>query len=273
MLWINLLTLGLSGMGFALGWIILSRRRRPYNLEGALLSWDENPPSVFRYDKFGAALLTAHAVAVVALSLLLVCSVNRTAPSPISTEFESPSGQWLSAMIDTDDPQVRQLSFTAASLAAGSAGFLLGTFIAFPIVRRWRRPVNVHIHSNGILYGQVATPWEEIGHWQADPGRRLLRLFSSADPHALSEICHPPTDNVLAEAVRTLENLIPDRQVGAGVPWHRHKWAHALAFLAGIAGALIVAGWAYRFVAEWVWLLYAVEIVLVAQAGRLLPRL
>jgi hypothetical protein len=40
-----------------------------------------------------------------------------------------------------------------------------------------------------------------------------------------------------------------------------------------MAGALIVAGWAYQFVAEWVWLLYAVEIVLVAQAGRLLPRL
>ena len=273
MLWINLLALGLAGVGFALGWIVISRRRRPFRLEGALLSWDESPPSVFRYDRFGAVLITAHASSVVALSLLLVCSINRSAPSPISMGFESPSGQWLSAMVGIDDPQVRQLSFLAAVLAAGIAGFLLGTIVVFPVVRWWRRPVAVHIHPNGVLYGQAATPWEEIGHWQADPKRRLVRLFSSADPHALSEILQPPTDNVFAEAVRLLRELVPDGRVDEGVPWHRHKWVPALAFLAGIAGALIVAGWAYRFVAEWVWLLYAVEVVLVTQAGRLLPRL
>jgi hypothetical protein len=78
---------------------------------------------------------------------------------------------------------------------------------------------------------------------------------------------------VFAEAVRILGELVPERQVSEGVVWHRHKRARALAFLVGMAGALIVAGWAYQFVAEWVWLLYAVEIVLVAQAGRLLPRL
>ncbi len=135
MLWINLLALGLAGVGLALGWIIISRRRRPYQLEGALLSWDENPPSVFRYDKFGAVLLTAHAASVVALSLLLVCSINRAAPSPISTDFESPGSRWLNLMIGVDDPQVRQLSFSAASLAAGIAGFLFGTIIVCPIVR------------------------------------------------------------------------------------------------------------------------------------------
>ncbi len=273
MLWINLLALGLAGVGFAVGWSVISRRRRPFSLEGALLSWDEPPPSVFRYDKAGAVFIAAHATAVIALSLLLVCSVNRTAPSPISTEFESPGGQWLNSTVGIDDPQVRQLSFSAASLAAGIAGFVFGTIAVFPVVRWWRRPVAVHIHSNGVLYGQVATPWEEIGHWQADPERRLLRLFSSADPHALSEISHPPTDSVFAEAVRILGELVPEGRVGESVAWHRHKWASALAFLVGIVGALIVAGWAYRFVAEWVWLLYAVEIVLVAQAGRLLPRL
>ncbi len=273
MLWINLLALGLAGVGFALGWNAISQRRRPYRLEGALLSWDEAPASVFRYDKFGAVLLTAHATSVIALSLLLVCSVNRTAPSPVSTEFESPAGQWLSAIVGIEDPQVRQLSFFAASLAAGIAAFVAGTIVAFPFVRWWRRPVAVHIHPSGVLYGQVATPWEEIGHWQADPKRRLVRLFSSADPHALSEILQPPTDNVFVEVVRILGELIPQQQVREGVAWHLHKRGPALAFLAGIAGALVVAGWAYQFVAEWVWLLYAVEIVVVAQAGRLLPRL
>jgi hypothetical protein len=273
MLWINLLALGLAGAGFAVGWIAISRRRQPFRLEGALLSWDENPPSVFRYDKFGAVLLVAHAASVVALALLLVCSVNRAARSPTSTEFESPLGQWLNAAIGVDDPQVEQLSFSAASLAAGIAAFLFGTIVVFPIVRWWRRPVAVHIHPNGVLYGQAATPWEEIGHWQADPKHRLLRLFSSADPHVLSEICQPPTDSVFAEAVRALGEMVPDGRVGEGVAWHRHKWAPALAFLTGIVSALIIAGWAYRFVAEWVWLLYAVEAVLVAQAGRLLPRL
>jgi hypothetical protein len=273
MLWINLLALGLTGVGFAFGWIVISHRRRPYRLEGALLSWDENPPSIVRYDKFGAVLIAAHAASIIALSLLLVCSVNRTASSPVSMGFESPGGRWLKSTVGIDDPQVRRLSFTAASLAAGIGGFLLGTIVVFPIVRWRHRPVTVHIHPNGVLYGQVATSWEEIGRWQADPERRLVRLYSSADPHALSEICHPPTDNVFGEAVRLLGELVPDRRVDEGIAWHRHKGAPALAFLIGIAGALIVAGWAYQYVAEWVWLLYAVEIILAAQAGRLLPRL
>ena len=78
---------------------------------------------------------------------------------------------------------------------------------------------------------------------------------------------------MFAEAVRVLGELLPEGQVDEGVVWHCHKRGPALMFLAGLVVALIVAGCAYRFVAEWVWLLYAVEIALVAQAGRLLPRL
>src|SRR5512136_1928275 len=99
MLWINLLAFGLAGVGFALEWNVISQRRRPFRLEGALLSWDENPPSVFCYDKLGAVLITIHMISVIALSLLLVCSVNRTAPSPVSTGFESPVGQWLKSAV------------------------------------------------------------------------------------------------------------------------------------------------------------------------------
>ena len=80
-------------------------------------------------------------------------------------------------------------------------------------------------------------------------------------------------DSGFAEAARIFGEMVPEGRVAEGIPWHRHKGAPALAFLVGIVGALIVAGWAYQFVAEWVWLFYAVEAVLVAQAGRLLPRL
>jgi hypothetical protein len=51
MIWINLFALVAAIIGAWLGWRSISRRRRPFKLDGAILSWDENPPSVFRYDR------------------------------------------------------------------------------------------------------------------------------------------------------------------------------------------------------------------------------
>ena len=270
MLWVNLVAFAAAVAGFAVGWNRIRKRRLPVQAEAALLSWDENPPSAFKYDSFAAVGIAVHALAVALLSVLLLESVNRAAPHPWSLEFRSPAGRWLESMVGIEDPQMRRLSMVAGSTAAGIAGFTLGGLLSFPIVR-WRvRPIRVHIVPSGIIYGSTYSPWSEMGHWQADQERRLIWLFSKARPRVLSVILQPPTREVFAAVEGHIQALAPGERVPLRATWDRRRGIFAPAFCAGILAMLLVAFWARSYVAEWVWLLLGIEIVALELAGQLL---
>jgi hypothetical protein len=270
MLWINLVALVAAVAGFARGWKAIHKMRLPARAEGALLSWEENPPSVFRYDGYSGAAITVHALAVALLSLVLLEAVNRAAPHPWSFEFRSPSGRWLESLVGREDPQMHYLSGVAGGLAAGIAGYILGALLSFPIVR-WRvRPVRVHILSGGILYGSTHYPWPEIGHWYADPGRRLIGLFTRARPRMLSVVLRPPTPELYAAVEGHLQAQMPGERGPRRATWDRRRAMFALAGLGGIAVLLLIAFWTRSYVAEWVWLLLGIEIVALERAAQLL---
>lgn len=270
MLGINLLAFSCCIAGFAVGWNLIRKRRLPFEADNALVSWKENPPSAFQYDRFAAVGMAVHAASIVLLSALLLGAVNRAAPHPWSLDFRSPGGQWLESVVGIEDPQMRRLSMVAASIAAGMAGFTLGAFVSFPIVR-WRvRPIRVHIVSSGIIYGSTYSPWSEIGHWQADQDRHLIWLFSKARPRVLSVILHPPTAEAFAAVEGQIQALVPGGRVPLKATWDRQRRVFAWAFFPGILAMLLVAFWARSYVAEWVWLLLGVEIVALELAGQLL---
>jgi hypothetical protein len=231
------------------------------------LSWEENPAPVLRYDKLAAVIITFHSISVLVLCTMLICSVNRAGPAPLSPAYESPLGRWLFAIVGVDDPHVRRLSAVVASLAVGIAAFIAGSVAAFPFVRWWVRPVLVHIVPDGIVYGQSYVTWPEIRDCQVDPRHRLLRLSSSANPQSLASVLHPPTDDLYAEVEHKIRELLPQSPGSAVVAWYRRRPVIALALSLIILLILLSAFWAYARVQEWVWALLAFEVWAVTALG------
>jgi hypothetical protein len=258
MLWINFLALASSIAGFVAGWRAIQRGRAPFELD---------PAPVLRYDKLAAVIITFHSISVLVLCALLICSVNRAGPAPLSPAYESPLGRWLFAIVGVDDPHVRRLSIVVAGLAVGIAAFIAGSVVAFPFVRWWARPVLVHVVPDGIVYGQTYVTWPEIRDCQADPRYRLLRLSSSANPQSLAAILHPPTDDLYIEAERKIRELLPQPPESVVVAWYRRRSVIALALFLIILLILLSAFWTYARVQEWVWTLLAFEVWAVTALG------
>jgi hypothetical protein len=266
MLWINFLALTSFIAGFVAGWRAIKRGRTPFELDDTLLSWEENPAPVLHYDKLAAVIITFHSISVLVLCAMLICSVNRASPTPLSPTYESPLGRWLFATFGVDDPHVRRLSAVVAGLAVGITAFIAGSVVAFPFVRWWVRPVLVHVVPDGIVYGQTYVTWPEIRDCQADPRYRLLRLSSSANPQSLASVLRPPTDDLYAEAERKIRELLQPSK-SAVVAWHRRRPVVALALSLIILLILLFAFWIHVRVQEWVWALLTFEVWTVTALG------
>ena len=270
MLAMNLITLVACGMGFLAGWRIVRRGRLPFESEDALLSWKEHPAAVFHYDKLGGFLITVHALATMTLCVLLVCSVNRAGASPISMAFESPASRWLATVVGLFDTQVPKLSAAIAALSAGIGGFAFGKLWSFPVSRWCIRPVLVHLHPEGIIYGQNGSQWQTISSYQVDRDRRLIKLFTYSRSGSPTFALHPPSDALFIEAESKMRDLLPDKKTDVTSPRFRQRWLSALLFCLTMLLLLLGAFWIYQHVAEWVWFLYAVGIVGFVAGGRVL---
>jgi hypothetical protein len=268
MLAINFLALGACGLGFAAGWRVIRQGRRPSITEEALLSWEENPAPALRYDALGTMLLAAHSVVVIALCVLLLCSVNQAGESPISMGFNSPTGQWLAAYVDLQDAQVQRLSAFIGGLSACFGAFAIGNLLSFPI-SRWRiQPVLVHLHPDGILYGQMGVPWEDVGAWEVDRERRLVKLHTRDRPNAPSVVLNPQTEDGFGEVERIIRDRLPEVQE----PARRRRWPRAMLFGLVLLLAMLGGFWLYSFVAEWAWFVSVVVIMGLMRGDRILLR-
>jgi hypothetical protein len=270
MLVINLLALGACGLGFAAGWRVVRRVRQPSITEEALLSWEENPAPAFRYDALGAGLIAAHAMVTMALCVLLLCSVNQVGDGPISPGFTSPTGEWLANFIDLQDMQVQRLSIFIGGLSACFGTFVFGYLLSFPI-SRWRiRPVLVHLHPNGILYGQTGVPWGNIGAYEIDHAGRLAKLHTHARPKTPSVVLAPASEDMFG----AVERVLRDRLSGVKEPpQQERRWPPALLLCLVLLLILLGGFWLFRFVAEWTWFVYAVVIMGVLRGDRILLRI
>jgi hypothetical protein len=273
MLWINSCAVFCLVLGLASGWRLIRKRRLPFVAGDAILSWQENPASMFAQDRLAGASVTFHAFAIVTLACLMLFSVNRSAPSPLSSEFQSPTQEWLRRTVGVDDPQMKSLSMVAAVLAAGIAAFTLGTLAAFPLACRFVRPITVHIVPDGLIYGNTFTAWQEIAHWQTDERRRLIRMFSKMPPGALAVILHPADDGLFKNVEEKIRSVLPDPENDLGWREPRKRLIFGLVFFPSIIIILASAFWVYSFRGEWVWFLYGLEIVALEMGGKYLTRL
>jgi hypothetical protein len=207
------------------------------------------------------------------LSLLMIFSVNQSAPSPLSLEFHSPTQEFLRRLVAVEDLGMKSISMVAAVLAAGIGAFTLGAFAAFPVVRWVIKPILVHIIQDGLIYGNTYTPWQEIAYWQVETRRRLIRMFSKAPPGALSAVLQPPSDELFEIVAEKIRSILPEPENDLGWREPRQRLIFALVFFPGILGLLVIAFWVYSFRGEWVWFLYGLEIVALEVGGRYLTRL
>ncbi len=161
----------------------------------------------------------------------------------------------------------------AAVLAAGIAAFTLGALAAFPLVRRFARPITVHIVADGLIYGNTYTAWQEIAHWQTDARKRLIRMFSKMPPGALAVVLHPPDAGLFKNVEEKIRSILPEPENDLGWRAPRKRLIFGLVFFPSIALCLAIAFWVFSFRGEWVWFLYGLEIVALEMGGRYLTRL
>jgi hypothetical protein len=272
MLLINLVALGAFGVGFVLGWRIIKKGRMPYRLEGSLVEWDESPAPATHYDRLAAALIMTHSVAVVLLCALLVVSVNRAGDGPFSMVFHSPIGSWLAGIVGFEDRQTNDMSLFIAMLSAGIAAFTCGGIVSFPFSRRFIRPVHVHIHPQGVVYGQNSAQWHEVSSYQIDRERGIFKLFTQKHPNTPSFALRPG-EGLFEQVEKTLGELIPGKQGAATGAGSKSRDRRAFLFIVATVVLLIVAFWMYQYVAELVWFIYAAMIVAYSAIGTLIAKI
>jgi len=270
MLVINLVALAGFSLGFYAGWRAIRRGRMPVESQEALLSWQENPAPAWHYDVLEAFLVGAHMLTSMALCILLLLCVNRAGDGPFSMGFTSPTGELLASFVDLREGQVQRLSVFIGGLSACFGAFVFGNLLSFPI-SRWRiRPVLVHLHPDGIIYGQTFSPWQDVTERQVDGSKRLIKLFTHSHPRSPSIVLHPPPETSLSEVERVLADRMPDAQ-----PVHPQggRWFLALLFCLALLLVLLGGIWLYRYVAEWAWFVYVLVIMGLLHAGRILQRI
>jgi hypothetical protein len=273
MLLINLVALGACGLGFVAGWRAVRRGRLPSEVTGAQLSWKENPAPVIRYDTLGGFLIAFHALATMALCVLLTGSVNQAGESPLSMAFTSPADQWVATFVDLHDTQLQWLSLFIAAGSAGIGAFVFGLVLSFPFSRWCIRPVLVHLHPDGIIYGQIGRPWKDIVFYQIDTDRRLFKIYTHSPSKAPTFVLHPISQAMFSDVERILRDLLPGKQVDGAPTGMRRRWWRGLVLCLAMLLILLVSFWVYRYVAEWVWFLYVLVIMGLQISGRILLRI
>jgi hypothetical protein len=269
MLMINLLALGACGLGFSAGWRVISQGRRPSITEETQLSWEEIPAHALRYDALGTVLLAVHSVVVMALCVLLVCSVNQAGDGPTSLGFTSPTGEWLANLVDLQDMQVQRLSVFIGGLSACFGAFAFGNLLSFPVSRRCIRPVLVHLQPHGILYGQMGVRWGDVGALDVDRERQFVKLYTRDRPNAPSVVLNPPAEDLFSDVERIIRDRLPEVQEPTG---QNRRWRRATLFFVTLLLILLGGLWLYRFVAEWTWFVDVVVIMGLMRGDRILLR-
>lgn len=281
MIWVNLVA-GIAGaVAAARAWRMLARRRR---LRGnadpsCLAAWHQRSTSGGRVPLRQSSVIVVHALCVLIVSVLLLGSLNRAAPGPLSTRFETPSERRLAAVVGYADPQLNLIGWVAAALAAFVAGSTLGGLVGFGLVTILGPRLSVCISEDGARFGILLLPWRDVCSVRLRAEEGQILLYSHARPDSDPASLCPPT-KMLYEKVEGMLGLLLARNASASAIRRRHGGqVSAMAVFGVVLVAATAAAFAlYPIQAEWIWFFYSLELVIVLWAGRLflnmwLPRI
>jgi hypothetical protein len=238
--------------GLALGWRALQRGRRPTPREDALLAWEEMPISAWRQDWRIASLIAFHAASIFLLGVLFLLDATWQAGN--QTLFLLDATPFMSSA------EVRAFHLQVQLIATAGLGLtwvFCGNLLAFPVARRWGRPLPLGIVPGGVISGPYLWAWSAFSHFSADPSSRLIRLHSSRTPELACMAWRPPDADRFGEAVAYLGLVLTEGRPDPVVPWHR-RWSVRLSLLL-VAGTLpfVVAGLVvYVRAFTWGWMFY-----------------
>ncbi len=271
MIWINLIAGVAAFVAAARAWRMLARRRRLRREVEArcLATWQQRSPSGRGASPLPWFVILGHALSVMIVCLLLLGSLNRAAPGPLSTRFETPAGRWLAAIVGFDDPQLNLIGWVAAALAAFMAGTTLGALVGFGLVTMFGPPVSVGITEAGVWFGVLLLPWRHVCSARLLVEKGEIVLFSRARPESDPASLSPPTKMLYEDVEGMLGMLLARNADETGIP-QRRGGQMSLMVIFGIAmiEAVAAAFAVYPVGAEWVWFFYGLEIVGLSMAGR-----
>lgn len=272
LIWINLIAVITSIIAGFLSWREVAKRRLGAVVDTAqsLPTWREPSHLAFGDDKQGSAAVAAHACSLVVIAALLVGAINRAAPSPLSIGYSSPTGEWLATIVGSGDPQIDQISWIAAALAAFVAGNALGSIAAFGLVRAFGPPVTMRVSKEGIWSGGIRLPWNKVASARFDPSRGEILLFTASHPDSQAITLAPPTKEQYVQIESAVRGFV-NAGVGPGSATFAQKLPSRVIplFVLVLTASIVFAVLAYQIFNELIWFLLAVEIVLLSLFGSL----
>lgn len=271
MIWINLVAGVAAVVAAARAWRMLARRRglRREVEASCIVRWQQPSPS-----GRGAAprlwfVILGHGLSVIIVCVLLLGSLNRAAPGPLSTRFETPTGRWLAAIVGFDDPQLNSIGWVAAVLAAFVAGTTLGALLGFGLVTMFGPPVSVGVTEDGVWFGVLLLPWRHVCSARLQVEKGEIVLFSRARPESDPASLSPPTKKLYEDVEGMLGIFLARNADETGMPRRRGEQVYWLViFGVALIEAVAAAFAVYPVEAEWVWFFYGLELVALSLAGR-----
>jgi hypothetical protein len=257
-----------TAIGFALGWRAIIRERRPSARDDALVRWDERSVSVWRQDWRVASLIAFHAASIALLAVLFL--LDTTWGEGKATLFLLDATPYMpSAEVRTFNQQLELI----ATCGLGMVWVFCGNLLAFPLARRWGRPLAHGIAPSGAISGPYLLLWSAFSHFSADPLTRLIRFYSSRTPELACMAWRPPNGDLFDQAVAFLGLVLPEGPPQPQVSWYRRR--SVLLSLLLLAGTLpfVVAGLLiYAFAFTWGWMYYTFVTPLLVGLGLVVFR-
>jgi hypothetical protein len=241
-MWLLDAILGLAA-GFALGWVVIWRGRRPLELESTTsLAWIEQPVPFWHQDPVQALFIGGHTTSVLLLAVLFALDLARGTPA-----VGPALGRHLALM---------------------AVWFMAGSLLAFPLAYRYAGKMPMSVFVNGVARGQYASDWGPFSHFRADASTRVIRLYSVRTPEVVRVAWQPPTAELFDAVVQVLAAGLPDQAPVLSVPWYRRR-AAVLGALAGVTLPFLLGGvGVYAAQVPWSWIYYTAAVSLVMLLGQ-----
>jgi hypothetical protein len=250
---------------------MLARRRRLPRREDAewLVAWQQRSQAAQGSPTRHWIVILGHALTVVVVCVLLLASLNRAAPSPTATAFESPSARWVTAITGFEDPQLNSIAWVTAVLSSFVAGATLGAIGGFGLVTMFGPPISIGVSGDGVRFGTLLLPWPNVSSVRLPAEPKEILLYSKSRPDSGPARLFPPT-RMLYEKVEGIlgERLAMGATTAGLAPWRSEQAPSRALFALILIVAVLVAFVVYPANAEWVWLFYALELVVLSLAGR-----
>jgi hypothetical protein len=255
-------------IGFVLGWRIIKRERKPSACDDVLLCWDEEPVSAWRQDWTIASFITLHSVSIIILAILFLLDPtwregNQTLFLLDATPF----------MFAAERSKFHQTLYILATCGVGLVWYICGNLLAFPLVRRWIRPIHLGIMSNGVVSGPHLWEWSYFSHFYVFPRTHFIRFYSNRTPELACMAWQPPDVNVFNQAVALLGQYLPTRPSRPMVSWYRRRSVLIGVLLLAITIPFVGMGLLiYTFAFTWGWMYYTFIPPLMVMLGSVVFR-